>query len=185
MLTKTRLLLAGTALTGVVWAGTFATFTDSGTASSTFTAGTVDLLVSGETDDAYAFTSIEMGNMKPGDVKYAPLTIANSGSLGFSYTMSTAASDPDSKGLRDQLTLEARLVANAAACDSAGVGFNASISTVTASGPLASAAIASRSLTAGQSEVVCYKVQLPSGTGDAFQGATTVATLTFAATQSS
>lgn len=54
MFTKTRLLLCGTALTGVIWAGTFAQFTDSGTASSTFTAGTVDLLVGGATNDAYA-----------------------------------------------------------------------------------------------------------------------------------
>ena len=184
MFTKTRLLLCGTALTGVIWAGTFATFTDSGTANSTFTAGTVDLLVSGEADDAYAFTSIEMGNMKPGDVKYAPLTIANSGSLGFNYTMSTAATDADGKGLRNQLTLEARLVANAAACDSAGVGFNASLTTVAASGPLSSASIPSRSLSAGGSEVLCYKAALPSGSGDGFQGATTVATFTFAATQS-
>ncbi len=184
MFTKTRLLLCGTALTGVIWAGTFATFTDSGTANSTFTAGTVDLLVSGEADDDYAFTSIEMGNMKPGDVKYAPLTIANNGTLGFTYTMSTSATNTDSKGLRDQLTAEVRLVANAAACDSAGVGFNASLTTVTASGPLSSAAISTRSLGAGASEVLCYKVQLPSAAGDPYQGATTTATFTFAATQS-
>jgi spore coat-associated protein N len=184
MLTKTRLLLCGTALTGVIWAGTFATFTDSGTAGSTFTAGTVDLLVSGETDDSYAFTSIEMGNMKPGDVKYAPLTVANNGTLGFSYTMATSATNGDSKGLRDELTLESRTVANAAACDSAGVGFNASLTTVAASGPLSAAAISSRTLVAGTSEVLCFKVQLPSNSGDAFQGATTVATFTFSATQS-
>jgi spore coat-associated protein N len=184
MLTKARLLLCGTALTGVMWAGTFATFTDSGTAGSTFTAGTVDLLVNNEADDAYAFTSIEMGNMKPGDLKYAPLTVANNGTLGFTYSMATSATNTDTKALRDQLTLETRLVANAAACDSAGVGFNASVTTVTASGALSAAAIASRSLAAGTSEVLCYKVQLPSGAGDAYQGATTVATLTFSATQS-
>ena len=184
MFKKTRLLLCGTALTGVIWAGTFATFTDSGTANSTFTAGTVDLLVSGEADDDYAFTSIEMGNMKPGDVKYAPLTIANNGTLDFTYTMSTSATNADSKALRDQLTTEIRLVANAAACDSAGVGFNASLTTVTASGALSAAAIASRPLTAGSSEVLCYKVQLPSSAADSYQGATTTATFTFAATQS-
>lgn len=184
MLTKTRLLLCGGALSGMIWAGTFATFTDSGTAQSTFTAGTVDLLVGAEVDDAYAFTSIEMSNMKPGDVKYAPLSIANVGTLGFTYTMATTATNADSKGLAGQLTLGVKTVADAAACDSAGVGYAASATTMTAGGPLSAGAIASRTLTAGSSEVACFRVELPSASGDAFQGATTTATFTFSATQS-
>lgn len=184
MLTKTRLLLCGGALSGMIWAGTFATFTDSGTADSTFTAGTVDLLVGAEVDDAFAFTAIEMSNMKPGDVKYAPLTIANAGTLGFGYSMATTATNTDSKGLRDQLTLGVRKVADAAACDSAGVGYLASVDTMTASGALSAGAIASRALTAGASEVACFRVELPSTANDTFQGATTTATFTFSATQS-
>jgi spore coat-associated protein N len=180
---KVRLVLSLGALSGVVWAGTFATFTDSGTATSTFTAGSVDLLLSGETDDAYAFTSIEMSNMKPGDVKYAPLTIANAGTLGFTYTMATSATNADTKALRDQLTLGIRKVVNEAACDSAGVGYAASLDTMTASGALSAGAIASRSLTAGASEVACFRVELPSTANDTFQGATTTATFTFSATQ--
>src|SRR5688572_8940173 len=113
MLRKTRLLLTLGLLSGAVWAGTFATFTDSGTATSTFTAGTVDLLISSEADDAYDFTSLEMSNMKPGDVQYAGLTVANNGSLSFSYSMSTSATNTDSKGLRDQLTLGVRKVTGA------------------------------------------------------------------------
>ena len=184
MLTKTRYLLCGGALLGMVWAGTSATFTDSGTANSTFTAGTVDLLVGAEVDDAYAFTSIEMGNMKPGDIKYAPLTIANAGTLGFTYSMATAATNTDSKGLAAQLTLGVKKVATEAACDSAGVGYAASLETMTASGALSAGAIASRSLAATASEVACFRVELPSGSGDTFQGATTTATFTFSATQS-
>jgi predicted ribosomally synthesized peptide with SipW-like signal peptide len=181
---KVRLVLCLGSLSALLWAGTFATFTDSGTADSTFTAGSVDLLLSGEADDAYAFTSIEMANMKPGDVKYAPLTVANNGSLGFSYTMSTSATNADSKALRDQLTLGVRKVANTAACDSAGVGYLASLDTMTASGALSAGAIASRTLTAGTSEVACFRIELPSTAGDTFQGATTTATFTFSATQS-
>ncbi|MGH9177296.1 MAG: TasA family protein [Acidimicrobiales bacterium] len=182
---KVRLILCLGSLSGLLWAGTFATFTDSGTADSTFTAGTVDLLISGETDDAYAFTSIEMSNMKPGDVKYAPLTIANNGSLGFTYTMATSATNADSKALRDQLQLGVRKVADTVTCDSAGVGYGASLDTLTASGALSAGAIASRSLVAGASEVACFRVELPSAAGDAFQGATTTATFTFSATQTS
>lgn len=183
-LRKARLLLSLGTLSGVVWAGTFATFTDSGTATSTFTAGTVDLLISGEVDDAYAFTAIEMSNMKPGDVKYAPLTVANNGTLGFTYTMSTSATNADSKALRDQLTLGIKKVANTAACDTAGVGYAASVDVLTASGALSAGAIASRSLAAAGSEVACFRVELPSTAGDSFQAATTTATFTFSATQS-
>lgn len=184
MFKKTRLLLCGGALSGLVWAGTYATFTDSGTADSTFTAGTVDLLISGETDDAYAFTSIEMSNMKPGDVKYAPLTIANAGTLGFSYSMATSATNADTKALRDQLTLGVKKVVDAATCDSAGVGYAASLDTMTASGALSAGAIASRTVAAGANEVACFRVELPSTSGDTFQAATTTATFTFSATQS-
>lgn len=180
---KVRLILSLGLLSGLVWAGTFATFTDSGTASSTFTAGTVDLLLSGETDDAYAFTAIEMSNMKPGDVKYAPLTIANAGTLAFSYTMATSATNADTKALRDQLTLGIRKVASTATCDSAGVGYGASLDTMTASGALSAAAISSRSLAVGANEVACFRVELPSTANDTFQGATTTATFTFSATQ--
>ena len=183
-LKKLRLVLCLGSLSGLVWAGTFATFTDSGTAASTFTAGSVDLLVGGEADDAYAFTAIEMSNMKPGDVKYAPLAIANNGTLGFTYSMSTSATNADSKGLADQLTLGVKKVVDAATCDSAGVGYAASLDTLTASGALSAGAIASRALTAGASEVACFRVELPSGSGDTYQGATTTATFTFSATQS-
>lgn len=180
---KVRLVLSLGLLSGMAWAGTFAEFTDSGTATSTFTAGDVDLLISNEADDAYAFTTIQMSNMKPGDVKYAPLTITNDGSLGFTYAMATTATNTDSKNLAGQLTVGVKKVANEAACDSAGIGYLASSDVLTASGALSAAAIASRSLTAGSSEVACFRVELPSGSGDTFQGATTTATFTFSATQ--
>jgi hypothetical protein len=38
-------------------------------------------------------------------------------------------------------------------------------------------------LAAGANEVLCFKIELPSSTGNAFQNATTVATLTFTAEQ--
>ena len=184
MLKKTRLLLCLGALSGTIWAGTFATFSDSGTATSTFTAGEIDLLVSGEVDDAYAFTTIEMGNMKPGDVKYAPLTVANNDSLAFTYTMATVATNADTKALRDKLQLGVRIVADTATCDSAGVGYAASLTTVTAEAALSAAAIASRPLAVGTNEVLCFKVLLPSDSDNSYQAATTTATFTFAATQS-
>jgi hypothetical protein len=98
--------------------------------------------------------------------------------------MSTSATNTPATGLRDQLTLGVKKVANAAACDSAGVGYDASVDVLKASGALSAGAIASRTLTAGASEVACFRVELPSGSDDTFQGATTTATFTFSATQS-
>ncbi len=181
--TKIRALAALGSLAGLAWAGTFATFTDSATASSTFTAGTVDLELADEADDDYGFTAIEMANMKPGDVKYAPLKVENAGTLGFAYSMSVSATNADGKGLASQLVLGAKTVLDAATCDTAGLGYGLSATTVVAEGSLSSRTITNRALASG-SEVLCVKVELPAGTGDTFQGATTTATFTFSATQS-
>jgi hypothetical protein len=116
--------------------------------------------------------------MKPGDVRYAPLTVANTGTLPFSYAMATSATNTDGKNLRDQLTVEVRLVANTGACTAA--GFNGSSTTLT-SGALSAAAFTGRSLAASASEVACFKVSLPSSAGDAYQGAATTATFTLSA----
>lgn len=182
---KIRAVAALGTLSAGIWAGTFATFTDSGDATSTFTAGTVDIELADEADDAYGFTSIEMSNMKPGDVTYAPLKVENAGTLAFTMDMSVSATNTDSKGLRDELQMGARVVADAATCDGAGLGYAAALlNTVVAEGDLSAAAVTDRAYAAGASEVWCVKVELPSTAGNAFQAATTTATLTFAATQS-
>ncbi len=181
---KIKVVLALGTLSSAVWASTYATFTDSATSTSTFTAGTVDLTVNAEVDDVYGFTSLESSNLKPGDVKYAPLTVANVGTLSYSYSMASSSTNADTKALRDTLKLGAKVVANAAACDTAGVGYAASVSTVMAEAAISSAAITSRTLAASASEVLCFKVELPSTAGDTLQSATTTTTMTFSATQS-
>jgi hypothetical protein len=186
---KIRVVAALGSLSAAVWAGTFATFTDDAASSSTFTAGTVDLELADDADDSYAFTSIEMSNMKPGDVKYAPLKVENAGTLAYLLDMSVSATNGDAKNLRDQLVAGAQVVANAAACDSAGAGYAAAaavpvVNTVFAEGSLATRAVDDRAMAAGASQVWCFKVELPSSSGNAFQAATTTATLNFTATQS-
>lgn len=181
---KLKVLASLGTLSTAVWASTYATFTDSATSASTFTAGTVDLLVSSETDDAYAFTSLESSNLKPGDIVYAPLTMNNAGTLSFGYSMSSSSTNADSKALRDTLRLGAKVVANAAACDVAGVGYTASLTTVLAEGAINGASFVSRTLASSASEVLCFKVELPSGAGDSLQASTTTTTMTFSATQS-
>jgi predicted ribosomally synthesized peptide with SipW-like signal peptide len=182
---KVKVIAALGTLSSAVWASTYATFTDSATAASTFTAGTVDLTANAEADDDYAFTALESSNLKPGDIVYAPLTIANVGTLAFTYTMTSSSTNTDSKALRDTLRLGAKKVANAGACDSGGVGYAASATTVLAEGAISGAAIAvARGVAASTSEVLCFKVELPSNAGDSLQASTTTTTMTFSATQS-
>ena len=179
---KIKVVLALGSLSSAVWASTYATFTDSATAASTFTAGSVDLVLNGDTSDAYAFTTLESSNLKPTDVIYAPLTVANTGSLSFSYVMASSSTNGDGLSLRDTLKLGAKLVANAGACDA--TGYTNSVTTVMAEGAISGAAIASRTLAASASEVLCFKVELPSNAGNTLQGSTTTTTMTFTATQS-
>jgi spore coat-associated protein N len=181
---KIKVILSLGTLSSAVWASTYATFTDSASASSTFTAGSVDLVLNGDTSDAYSFTSLQSSSLKPGDVIYAPLTVANTGTIGFAYSMTSSSTNTDTKALRDTLKLGAKVVANSAACDSAGVGYAASVTTAMAEAAISSAAISSRSLSNGVSEVLCFKVELPSTAGDSVQAASTTTTMTFNATQS-
>lgn len=175
---RLRLLLCLGVLSGAVWGSTYAAFTDSGTAQSTFSAGTVDLVLGGDVDDAYAFTSLSMSGMKPGSERYAPLTVANTGSLNFIYDMATAAADTGA-ALGTQLQLEVKVVGLAADCAS-GLAYSAATTVVTA-GALSSAAITDRALSAAASEILCFKVSLPGTTGDSYQGSSTTATFTFSA----
>ncbi|MBW3641046.1 MAG: M73 family metallopeptidase [Actinobacteria bacterium] len=175
---KIRVIAALGSLSGAVWAGTFATFTDSATSASTFSSGTVDMELNDDATDAYSFASLSTSNMKPGDVKYAALKVENAGSIASTYTMTSAESEAVLSG---QLQLGA--VTGATTCDAA--GYAALTTTVViANGSLASAAISTaRPLAAATSELLCFKVELPTASGDTFQGLTTTSTFTFSLTQ--
>ena len=178
---KIRVIAALGTLSGAVWAGTFATFTDDATSSSTFSSGTVNLELADEVDDAYDFASLSTSNMKPGDVKYATLKVENAGTIASTYTMTSAESEA---ALSGELQLGA--VVGAASCDATGYAAAVTLGTgiVIAAGDLSAAAIpTARALGAASSELLCFKVELPSATTDTFQGLTTTSTFTFALTQ--
>lgn len=180
-----RVIAALGTLSGAVWAGTFASFTDDASSSATFTAGTVDLVAGGDVNDAYDFASLTVPNMKPGDVQYAPLTIDNAGTLGFTYGMTSSASDVGGTpaGLGAALDLEVRSVAAAGDCSAA--GWSTATSVVPAGG-LTAAAITGRTLAAASGEVLCFQVTFPdtgAGLDNALQGSSTTATFSFTAAQ--
>jgi spore coat-associated protein N len=173
------LVIAGSLL----GSGASAFFTDTASVgANTFTDGTVDLTTSPTT------AAISYSNMAPGDVVTNPVTVANAGTLSMRYALSSTATNTDAKGLKDQLTLAIKT-------EDSGGGCAAFTGTSLYSGDLdstagkligdntAGAQAGDRTLAAGTNEVLCVRATLPSGTGNAFQGATTTATFTFDAEQ--
>ena len=184
---KIRTLAALGTLSGAAWAGTFASFTDDASSAATFSAGTVNLVVGGDTDDAHDFAALTVSNMKPGDVKYAPLSVANAGSLGFTYVLSGSAVDTAGTpaGLGAALRVAVKSVGASATCDA--TTFGSSTDAVVTSRAFSAVSSVARPVATAGSETLCFQVTFPNGTAandNPLQGSATTATLSFTATQS-
>ena len=161
-------------------------FTDTqSVGSNTFTTGTVDI------STAPASALVTYSNMAPGDSTTQSLAVTNAGTLALRYAIAGSATDPDGKGLKDQLVLTVKTIdvtTPGTPCDDfdgtqlytgdldgttgALVGSNAQ-----------GAQAGDRPLSASSSETLCFRADLPLSTGNAFQNATTTATFTFDAEQ--
>lgn len=89
------------ALATLIGAGTWATFTDSGTATGDVTAGTVNVVLNSDTSDDVEL-AFEPGtdpecpaNMAFGETCTAALTVANAGSLSVTYAVTVVDSAAD------------------------------------------------------------------------------------------
>src|SRR5215212_422510 len=152
-----------------------AQFTDTASGTWSFTTGTIDI-----STNPTVFTSI--ASMMPGDNATQALTVTNGGTGDLRYAMATVATN----ALGDQLTLTIK------AQDAGGGCAAFTGASVLAATPLDGAALGSatqgvdtgdRTLAAGASEVLCFRVSLALSTGNAFQNTTSAATFTFAAEQ--
>jgi hypothetical protein len=152
-----------------------AQFTDSTTATWSFTTGTIDL-----STNPTVFASITA--MMPGDASTQALTVTNGGTGDLRYAMSTVATNP--LGTQLQLTVKTQ--------DGGGGCAAFTGTSVLAATALNGAAIGSstqgaqagdRTLVAGASEVLCFRVSLALSTGNAYQGVSSAATFTFDAEQ--
>jgi spore coat-associated protein N len=187
MLRKVLALSIVTGFVALVISVGSALFTDSASVTgNTFTTGTVDISTSPTS------ALVTFSNMAPGDQVIAPITVTNGGSLRLRYAVTSVATNADSKGLMSELDLTIKSAVTA--CTNA--GFAADGTTVYAAADLGSVAginvigdpatgaqAGDRELAASGSEVLCFKVNLPSATGNAYQNATTTATFTFSAEQ--
>ena len=183
---RTRRLLLITTLassTAMVGAGayTIALFTDSApNAGNAFVVGTVSIGVSPSS------ALIALTGMLPGDSTTGTLTVSSTGNSTLRYAISTAATNPDGKALRDQMAL----VIKTKDTNTAGCGnfngtqlFNGTLANGAVGDPAQGGQAGDRSLAGGASEILCFRATLPGSTGNAFAGAATNATFTFSAEQ--
>jgi spore coat-associated protein N len=151
-----------------------------------FTTGTVDLSTTPESAFIY-YT-----DMAPGDKVTAPLTVSNDGSLEVRYAVSSLAEETDGKGLREQLDLTIK--SGVTNCTNAGfdtdgtvlygpddLGTDPEADIIGDSAPGFQAG--DRTLAPSASEILCFQVELPLASGNAYQGAATTAHFGFYAEQ--
>lgn len=162
------------ALTAGSGAVSLAVFTSSADSAGSFSTGTVDL-------DANPAAVFSASGIMPGATGSATVTISNSGTGALRYAMTSASTDPDGKGLRDQLELSV----TAGTCPGAGAPLFAAAPIVAAvfGDPGQGADAGDRTLAAGTSEDLCFAWSLPLSAGNALQGAATTTTFTFGAEQ--
>lgn len=168
------------------WAVTQAVFSDSASiASNTFSTGTIDL---GTTPTSALVT---YSAMAPGDSTTQSLSVSNDGTLPLRYAISSTATNADSKALKDQLTLTIKAIdvtTPGSPCnDFDGAQIYTGDTDSTAGKLVGDSAQGAhtddRTLTASTSETFCFRVQLPSSSGNTYQGASTTVTFTFDAEQ--
>jgi predicted ribosomally synthesized peptide with SipW-like signal peptide len=181
------LLLAVLAAVGIGAAQfSLAIFTDTETVDGVFSAGSIDL--DGVKIDALTLST---GALMPGDVITDDVVVENVGTAQLRYAMTTSSTNPDTKLLRDALSLTVKtidVITPGTPCDNFD-GTSVLAATVLGSntakfGDVTSGAQAGdRVLNAAASETLCFRVTLPGGTGNAYQSATTTTTFSFVAEQ--
>jgi hypothetical protein len=164
-----------TSLMGLGGLSLFTATTDND--GNAFTSGSVEI----STSPASAF--LTMSNMAPGDSVTAQLTVSNDGTLDLRYAMTTVAVDGAPPGLAAALTLEIRDEGTDCTTFDGNELYNGSLDLGYIGDPTPGPNAGDREITvAAGSEVLCFRVTLPSGaTGP--EGASTTATFTFDAEQ--
>ena len=187
---RRRLLILLTAALAVLGIGagqlSLALFTDQESVAGTFSTGSIDL-----DGAAIAGLTLTTSAMMPGDAVTDDVLVSNIGTAQLRYSLSTASTNADGKGLRNVLTLTVKTVdvtTPGTPCnDFDGTSVLPATVLGTSTAGFGSSAPGSqagdRTLAAAASETLCFRVSLPSGTTGAYQGAATTTTFTFDAEQ--
>ena len=171
--------------------------------SSTFATGTIDIDLSdsNETDaDNLTTSDITFSAMAPGDQVQPTggITVRNNGTLDLRYALYVAATDPDTNNLKDELEITIKgidVTVPATPCDDfdgasiypATTNFDGAAAAGTFvslfGSETAGADAGDRPLTAAASEVLCFRVKLPTTAPNSVQNSTTTLTFEFRAEQ--
>jgi predicted ribosomally synthesized peptide with SipW-like signal peptide len=151
--------------------------------ANVFSTGTLDISTNPTT------ALVTFSGMAPGDQVTNPITVTNAGSLELRYAVT---SDTTENTLAGQLDLTIKT--GVTTCTNG--GFDTDGTVIYGPGDLGSVAgtnvigdptqgedTGDRTLVTSADEDLCFNVELPTSTGDSFQGLNTTATLTFAAEQ--
>jgi predicted ribosomally synthesized peptide with SipW-like signal peptide len=151
--------------------------------ANVFSTGTIDISTN-PTTALVTFTG-----MAPGDQVTNPITVTNAGSLQLRYAVTSDTTE-------DTLAAQLDLTMKTGVTTCTNVGFDTDGTVIYGPGDLGSTAgtnvigdptpgedTGDRTLNASANEVLCFNVELPSSTGNSFQGLTSTATFTFAAEQ--
>ena len=151
--------------------------------ANVFSTGTLDI------STAPITALVTYSDMAPGDEVTAEITVSNDGSLELRYAV-TSTTTEDTLAAQLDLTIKSGVTT----CTNA--GFDTDGTVVYATGDLGSTTgidvigdptqgddTGDRTLATSADEDLCFNVELPSSTGDSFQGLTSTATFTFAAEQ--
>jgi predicted ribosomally synthesized peptide with SipW-like signal peptide len=163
-----------------------AIFTDSQDVdANVFSTGTVDISTNPTT------ALVTYSDMAPGDEVTNPITVTNAGSLELRYAV-TSTTTEDTLAAQLDLTIKTGVTT----CTNAGFDTDGSViygpgdlgsttGTDVIGDPTQGAQAGDRTLAASANEDLCFNVELPSSTGNTYQGLTTTATFAFAAEQTS
>ena len=187
---KKRVLVTMAVLGGfaaLATGATLAVFTDQDTVgANSFTTASLSLEVSPTT------ALVTFAGMVPGDTVTNPLVVTNpAGSGALRYSVSSAATNTDTKGLKDQLVLTVKTVdvtTPGTPCDNFDgtqlyTGDLDSTAGQIVGDSAQGAQAGDRSMAVNTAETLCFRVNLPLATGNGYQSATTTATFTFDAEQ--
>jgi hypothetical protein len=169
----------GVTVTGLSTVATGAFFNSTNHMAPKIVAGTVSLST---TPASSAFT---FANVAPGDVNYGAVTVKNTGTLQSRYALEATVNGA-ATNLASQLQLAGVVVPAGGTCDAAGFSGGSVVvapRTVGTGQLFGNKAVGpqdgDRTLIAGASETLCFKVTLPSETGNTFQGKSAAMTFDF------
>jgi hypothetical protein len=158
---------------GVVTAASGAMFTDTETATMDVSSGWVDITAGGT-------NVVALSNLKPGDVFFRSMNLANAGSLGFKYTITAARPTGAGAPLVDTILVESYKLTDGTNCTAA--KYQTGI-LIAASSTLTALQISNQLMAPASSHTVCFRFSLPISTPNAIAGKTSTVTMTIASEQ--